>query len=104
MTFWHFIHRLAVLLIAAVLVSGAVMAFYPKIRQHRELQRREQRLQDEIRFEEEMLQLLKSKQEQLQNDPRFLERIAREELGLAKPGETVFKFIDDPSSNAAARP
>jgi len=27
----------------------------------------------------------------LKTDPRFIERIAREELGLARPGELIFK-------------
>ena len=38
------------------------------------------------------LRLLKWKQEKLQEDPRFIEKIAREDLGYAKPGETVFRF------------
>lgn len=31
---------------------------------------------------------------QMKNDPRFLERAARNELGLARPGELVFVFDD----------
>jgi cell division protein FtsB len=31
----------------------------------------------------------------LRQDPRAVERIAREELGLAKPGETVFVISDE---------
>lgn len=30
----------------------------------------------------------------LKNDPRTLEKIAREDLGLARPGETIFVFPD----------
>lgn len=30
----------------------------------------------------------------LKNDPRYLEKIAREDLGLARPGETIFVFPD----------
>ena len=32
----------------------------------------------------------------LRTDPRAIERLAREELGLARPGETVFLIRDEP--------
>ena len=32
----------------------------------------------------------------LRTNPRAIERIAREELGLARPGETVFLIRDEP--------
>lgn len=34
---------------------------------------------------------LKTKIENLNNDPALLEKIAREEYGMRKPGETVYK-------------
>jgi cell division protein FtsB len=34
--------------------------------------------------------------EALRSDPRTVERLAREELGLAAPGETVFLLRQDP--------
>ncbi|MDR9418514.1 septum formation initiator family protein [Gracilimonas sp.] len=34
---------------------------------------------------------LKKKIEELENDPALLEKIAREEYGMRKPGETVYK-------------
>ena len=43
----------------------------------------------------EELRMLKLKQEKLQEDPHFIEKIAREKLGYAKPGETVFRFVDE---------
>jgi cell division protein FtsB len=30
--------------------------------------------------------------DRLRNDPTYLERIAREERGMARPGETILKF------------
>lgn len=30
----------------------------------------------------------------LKNDPTYIERIAREDLGLVKPGEVVFEFVE----------
>ncbi|MFZ0821875.1 MAG: septum formation initiator family protein [Candidatus Acidiferrales bacterium] len=42
----------------------------------------------------------------LQTDPRLIERIAREDMGLAKPNEYIFKMpapTDDPPQNAPAK-
>ena len=103
MNIWAFIYRFACVTLAILLLVGIGAMFYPKFRQHRELQRQAARLAEEIRFDQEMVQHLKTKQEKLQNDPRFLERVAREELGLAKPGETVFKFIEDSPTNNRTR-
>lgn len=69
-----------------------------------DLEARERQLREEVELEQELLRHLQTKQERLRSDPRFVEKIAREELGLAKPGETVFKFIDDaPTTNARPR-
>ena len=32
--------------------------------------------------------------ERLRHDPRYIEKIAREELGMVRPGELVFEFIE----------
>lgn len=50
-----------------------------------ELQEKKQRLKSEIH-------VLKKKIENLQTDPFLLERIAREEYGMKKEGETVYKI------------
>ena len=34
----------------------------------------------------------------LKTDPKAIERIAREEMGLARPGELIFKLPDNPKS------
>jgi cell division protein FtsB len=34
----------------------------------------------------------------LKTDPKAIERIAREEMGLARPGEMIFKLPDTPKS------
>jgi cell division protein FtsB len=34
----------------------------------------------------------------LKSDPKSIERIAREEMGLARPGEMIFKLPDTPKS------
>jgi cell division protein FtsB len=36
----------------------------------------------------------------LKSDPKSIERIAREEMGLARPGEMIFKIPDTPNAPA----
>jgi cell division protein FtsB len=38
----------------------------------------------------------------LKSDPRMIERIAREEMGLARPGEMIFKVPADPAPSGSA--
>lgn len=40
----------------------------------------------------ESSELLKGKMESLEKNPALLEKIAREEYGMRKPGETVYKI------------
>jgi len=37
---------------------------------------------------------LKEELEALKNDPEYIESLARRELGLIKPGETKYRFIE----------
>lgn len=108
MSIWVLIHRISAAMIIAVALIWAWKLFYPQIKQTRELTEKKQAIEQEINRDEEILKHLREKQQRLLNDPRFVEMIAREELGLAKPGETVFKFVDEsgralPATNAATR-
>lgn len=42
--------------------------------------------------------------EKLQKDPKTIEKIAREELGLVKKGETVYKFVPKKEEEKSKRP
>ena len=50
-------------------------------------------------------QQLQDRVESLKNDPHAIERIAREEMGLARPGEYIFKTAPRPvDTSSSARP
>ena len=95
MNLWKFIQRICLLLAVALVIGIVVRLFLPQIARQKELRTREAELREDIQQEAEKLRLLKWKQEKLQEDPRFIEKIAREDLGYAKPGETVFRFVDE---------
>ena len=95
MNFWKFIQRVCVVLALLLLVGIVVKLFLPLIDRHKEMRIREEAVRQDIQREAEQLRMLKLKQEKLQEDPHFIEKIAREDLGYAKPGETVFRFVDE---------
>ena len=66
--------------------------FLPEVRQNREKQRKIAALESQNRMKEDAIKEIIRNQERFKNNPAFVERIAREELGKAKPGETVFRF------------
>ncbi len=58
------------------------------------VQRNITRLSQEVRMIEQGNRSLLHDIERLHDDMRYIEKIAREELGLARPGELVFEFVD----------
>ena len=104
MNWWVFIYRIGWVALAILLVIALDSMFLPQVRQYEELRRKEALLQSDIRREDEITKHLKEQQERLKSDPRFVEKIAREELGYAKTGETVFKFVDDEPQTAVRPP
>jgi len=105
MNYWVMIYRIGWITLSILVVVAVIAMFVPQFKQYNELRRKESALQDEIQLEEEIVKHLKDQQERLKSDPRFIEKLAREELGYAKPDETVFRFTDDetPSSNRTSR-
>lgn len=88
-----------VLLFAAA-VMLVVMWYLPLIRQNQAMREHALRLDAEIRLEEEEMQRKRAMIEALRSDPKAVERLAREKLGLARPGETVVLFEPPPPTNA----
>lgn len=95
MNLFKFIQRICLIVSVALVVGIVVRLFLPLIDRQKELRARAEALRQDIQKEAETLRMLRLKQEKLQEDPRFIEKIAREKLGYAKPGETVFRFVDE---------
>ena len=82
---------LVFLVILAAMVAVAVW-YLPLIKQNERMRQEILRLEGEIIKEEELARRNKTSIEALRNDPKTVERFAREKLGLAKRDETVFRF------------
>lgn len=98
MSFWVFIYRIAWVLLVVLIAIGIFSLFYPQYRQYRVYKDRQTELREQIRHENELIQTLKSKQHKFQHDPEYVEHIAHE-MGLAKPNETIFQFVDDETNS-----
>lgn len=103
MSHWVAIYRFAWVALGVLVLVGMGFMFVPLFQQDREYHRRESALGEEIRHDEERIRELKLKQERFQSDPAFVERIAHE-IGLAKPNETIFRFVDEEPGAISAEP
>ncbi len=58
----------------------------------------------ELASVDEKIKLLQEERDLLKNDVTYLEKVIRDELGLVRPGETVYKFVSDGKSKAQDAP
>lgn len=81
-----------------------VWIYLPVLTKYRELKSQEERMSREIAVLDQKIAALEEERELLRNDVSYLEKVIRDELGFAKPGETVYKFVEDESPNSIASP
>ena len=91
-TIWGRLTRLVLLLMFIAAVLLVWVWYLPLIRQNQAMRTHKLKLEEQIRKEEELNRQKKAAIEALRNDPAAVERLAREKLGLAKPGETIIHF------------
>ena len=82
---WFIAVGLALLLLQDVFGNHGVLAMRRSQQEVREVQQQINQMNEENRQLEERVKALKT-------DPQAIERIAREEMGLARPGEYIFKL------------
>lgn len=86
---------------AALIFGAAVLAvivwYIPLFQQNERMRKEIQQLQGQIRREEQAGRALENNIKALRDDPKAVERMAREKLGYAKSNETVIYF--EPRTN-----
>jgi len=90
--FWDKLNRMMLFLL---FLAGMVAVFFwylPLIQQNQKYRRDIMRLDSEIQSEERLARELRTRITAVQQDPRTLERLARERLGLARTNEVVIHF------------
>lgn len=70
---------------------------------HLRLSEEADRIENEVVLVEGEIAALGRRVEALNRDPHTIERLARERLGMVRPGETVFLFPDPPADPAGPR-
>ena len=98
---WGKLTKVVIFLLLLAGLLGIAVWYLPLI-QHNERARKEVlRLDTEVQKEDEVSKQLKASIDSLRNDPKAVERLARERLGYAKPGETVIRFEGTFTNNPA---
>ena len=92
---WFIAAGLALLLLQDVFGNHGVLAMRRSQQEAREVEQQINQMNEENRQ-------LEAKVKALKTDPQAIERIAREEMGLARPGEYIFKLPSKPGDGSAA--
>ena len=80
----------ALVVVAVLLLIG--MCYLPLIDENERMRRQIMHLDAQLQQQEEISKQLRMEVDTLRNDPKTVERLAREKLGYAKPDETVIHF------------
>ena len=99
---WAKLTRVVIFLLFLAGILGVAVWYLPLIERNQNTRKEILRLDKEIQREEEHKKQLRAAIDSLQRDPKAVERLARERLGYAKPGETVIRF-EVPSTNSAPK-
>jgi len=98
---WSKLTKIVVGLVVLAILLLIGICYLPAIQENDRMRAQILELQKQIQAEQDKSQLLQAQIDALQNDPKTVERLAREELGYAKPGEMVVLFTN--ATNPAAR-
>ncbi len=88
---WDRLSRLIILLLIVAAVLGVALWYLPLIQQNEHMRKEILMLENQIQQEQIKNRELSAEVESYR-DPRMVERLARERLNYAAPGETIIKF------------
>src|ERR1700689_2216639 len=94
---WFLVAALGLLLLQDVFGTHGVLAM-------RRAQKEATAVQQEIDLINEENRQLQDRVKSLKTDPQAIEHIAREEMGLARPGEYIFKTSPRPADSPSPAP
>jgi cell division protein FtsB len=103
LSIWDKLTRVVYFLLFLAYLMVVAVWYLPLIHQNERMRAQILRLDSQIHKEEEQSKQFKASIDALRRDPKAVERLARERLGYAKPGETVIRF-EAPLTNALGRP
>jgi cell division protein FtsB len=98
---WSELTKIVVGLIVLAVLLLIGMCYLPLIQENTRMRAQILKLDQQLETETNQLSQLQAQIDALRNDPKTVERLAREKLGYALPGETIIRF--EPATNAAGR-
>jgi cell division protein FtsB len=109
LSIWDKLTRLVLILVVVAAILGIALWYRPVLQENQKMREEKLELERKIARETETSKKLEAALRALQ-DPKTVERLARERLSYAKPGEDVIHF-DPPavtnnsnSTNGSAQP
>ena len=92
LSIWGKLTRLVLTLLFIATLAGVFFWYLPLIQKNQNYRRRLLALESELAQQEKVNRLLKGSIESMQNDPKTVERMAREKLGWSRTNEMVVRF------------
>ena len=89
---WDRMTRVVASLLAVAALVWVAILYFPLMHQNEVMRQQIVRLDKQIQQEEVGNRRLRLEIDSLKTDPKTVERLAREQLGLARPDETVVRF------------
>jgi cell division protein FtsB len=102
LSIWDKLTRVVIFLLFIAGILLVALWYLPLIKKNERMRQEILRLDTEVQKEEETGKQLRTSIDALRRDPKAVERLIRERLGYAKPGEIVIRF-EPPLTNASAR-
>jgi cell division protein FtsB len=99
---WTFIFRLSVTVVGIVTAIGVLYIFVPEYTRMSGLQQKKEDLLAKNNGLETQIHDYQNRQTLFQSDPRFVERLVREQFGMVREHETIYKVIHDAPPPASA--
>jgi cell division protein FtsB len=96
---WDKLTRVVVVLLLIAFAIGIGYLCVPLMQQNARMRQRNLELEAQVQREEDIARQLKASLDALRSDPKAIERLAREKLGYAKPGEVIIRF-QEPAAKA----
>lgn len=91
---WGKLTRVVIFFLFVALLLAVAVWYLPLIKQNERMRKVVLQLDTQIAKADENNRQLKTSIDALRYDPKAVERLARERLGYAKPGETVIRFSE----------
>jgi len=83
------------LIIFAIVLSVLLVIFLPSFSRWQDLKQKNKEYEDTIGRLQAHNQALLKECKRLKEDPVYLEKVAREKMGLIREGETIYKIVNE---------